>query len=461
MPAAARYATQKDCCGCVYEVVYREFYYLPSSDWLARRLRNFDCCVGATLSFTRLLNLLFILYSLFITGFCLLTWYGPVWLPERFATNNTFCSTNPSNCTQDERVFNGGGWDNLRVGGAVFWAIAVCQGLAALWLGPLPFCGHLNSICCGTRSMPVLQAAAAFDFILFLCCVALIVVTLVPESVIENYFPKWTRNEEQMMWLVTVGVDGLALLLAFALSVSLNNNFLVPATTREEPKGKVRPADNNNTPQTKSKETGGGGAVEMVAVTGGESKTTATTEAMAAAAAAGGGGGDKKDHAGIVRSWSDEIDAGNGLDSAMGAGGGPPSWEIPPEQVEDGQMIGEGFFGQCFKAKWNEQLVVVKRFKNGIRGEGADAARKNFHREVAILVQLRHPRICQFLGACARPDNLFIVLESVRGTACMRAVAIFVLRVCVCVYFFSRARVRRRVQGRERVCVQARAHSRA
>ena len=26
-------------------------------------------------------------------------------------------------------------------------------------------------------------------------------------------------------------------------------------------------------------------------------------------------------------------------------------------------------------------------------------------------MQLRHPRICQFLGACARPENLFLVLE--------------------------------------------------
>jgi serine/threonine protein kinase len=57
----------------------------------------------------------------------------------------------------------------------------------------------------------------------------------------------------------------------------------------------------------------------------------------------------------------------------------------------------------------------VKRLKTDVRGKGADAERANFIKELRILVTLRHPRICQFLGASTDPNRLFIVIEFMSG----------------------------------------------
>jgi serine/threonine protein kinase len=72
----------------------------------------------------------------------------------------------------------------------------------------------------------------------------------------------------------------------------------------------------------------------------------------------------------------------------------------------------EGFFGEVFLAEWRVQKVVVKRLKTDVRGKGAEAERVNFIRELRILVTLRHPRICQFLGASTDP-NRYIALHYV------------------------------------------------
>jgi len=90
-------------------------------------------------------------------------------------------------------------------------------------------------------------------------------------------------------------------------------------------------------------------------------------------------------------------------------------WEVDPQDVRIGDKLGEGFFGEVFRATWRQQEVVVKRLKPGVRGEGADAERENFRRELGILVQLRHPRVVQFVAACTMPDNMFICLEYLAG----------------------------------------------
>lgn len=419
-----------DCCGCPYVVNRKEFYYRKADQWLDKRLRAYPCCLSTTLGLLRFLNFLFLAYGLLITGFCLFTLYGAEWLPDTFQLNNETrkcIGVNPyeeeTNCTNAQIIFTDGSFEtNLKWGGAAFWGGAVLQGFVAFWLAPLPFFGHLNTICCGTRTIPLMVSSSVFYFLLFLGHVALLLLSIFPET--QVYFAPWVFSYE-LVWRITVGGDAGALLLVFCMQESFRANFLVPVTELdddddddvENPHGKGR-YEPHNPHKKKTKKPSHqdqdqqqqqhSPRVEMVPVVGGgETKTTSISSSDAIV-----GANHKQQISPMVsqsreRSWSDEVDS-----EGAGAGErGSPSWEIPPEQIQDGEKIGEGFFGQCFKAMWHQQDVVVKRFKNGIRGEGADAARKNFHREVAILVQLRHPRICQFLGACARPDNLFIVLE--------------------------------------------------
>lgn len=92
-----------------------------------------------------------------------------------------------------------------------------------------------------------------------------------------------------------------------------------------------------------------------------------------------------------------------------------PMWEIEAAEVEFGEKIGEGHFGQCFKAEWREQQVVIKKLKQGVRGKGAEAEFENFKRELEVCIQMRHPRICQFLGASTDYNNMFICLEFLSG----------------------------------------------
>jgi len=399
---------ERDCCGCRFSDEFNEYHRRKAPQWLARKIKNVHCCTATTLCWIRFFNFIFLLYGLAVSGFCLLLMYAVDWVPNVFSLSNEsiLCATDQEfgqeNCTRVQVLFSLGGYENLSIGGVIFWGAALLQFTVTFFLSPLPCYGHLNTICCSTRQLPILASASAFLFLLFVAHVALAVLTHVPATI--PYFPNWVFTFN-MFWVIGMSANALFLLITFGLVESFRTTFLAPTTlvrhgyTPSDPTknahGSNRYLDNDKAPSA---------VVEMVEVGGKEQKEDAEaseskTPPVEGAALA------KASHAPPKRSWSDE------LDTKVDPNEPPPTWEIPPEQIQDGAKIGEGFFGECFKAMWHQQDVVVKRFKNGIRGEGADAARKNFHREVAILVQLRHPRICQFLGACARPDNLFIVLE--------------------------------------------------
>ena len=87
-------------------------------------------------------------------------------------------------------------------------------------------------------------------------------------------------------------------------------------------------------------------------------------------------------------------------------------WEVEYKEVEilpDG-LLGEGYFGLVYKAKWREMEVCVKYLKN-VR----DGAVVNYWKEVSILSKLRFPHLVQFLGACTHPEHLCIVTEYMAG----------------------------------------------
>ena len=362
--------TMRDCCNCTYKMVYAEFYYRKSDQWLSGRLRHYKCCTVAVLQAARFLNFLMMLYGLLITVFCLFVLFGAEWLPDTFdLTNETICSSapDPPNCTNAQIIFSDGGFDNLTWGGVAFWAAAVLEGANAFFLSPLPFAGHLNTICCGTRSLPIMRASAAFHFICFLLCIAFIVLPQFAET--GAYFPPWVFSYNYVWWAANGG-NGLGLLVAFSLTESFRSTFLMHAINEPDSPKRTRTTTPHGpdrySPEVAGGEGGGSKGLEMVVVDDGENAETKT--------------GNVYVHAPPERTWSEEVESGNVVPAAPDK---PPAWEIPPDQIEDGAKIGEGFFGQCFLSKWHEQQVVVKRFKNGIRGEGADAARNNFYREVS------------------------------------------------------------------------------
>ncbi|XP_057495793.1 serine/threonine-protein kinase EDR1-like isoform X1 [Actinidia eriantha] len=82
--------------------------------------------------------------------------------------------------------------------------------------------------------------------------------------------------------------------------------------------------------------------------------------------------------------------------------------EIPWEDLEIGERIGLGSYGEVYRADWNGTEVAVKKF---LDQDFSGAALAEFRREVRIMRRLRHPNVVLFMGAVTRPPNLSIVTE--------------------------------------------------
>eukprot|EP01103_Thecamoeba_quadrilineata_P004231 TRINITY_DN1393_c1_g2_i1.p1 TRINITY_DN1393_c1_g2~~TRINITY_DN1393_c1_g2_i1.p1 ORF type:complete len:607 (+),score=112.59 TRINITY_DN1393_c1_g2_i1:151-1821(+) len=83
-------------------------------------------------------------------------------------------------------------------------------------------------------------------------------------------------------------------------------------------------------------------------------------------------------------------------------------WLIPYANLLLEKKIGQGSFGEVWRAKWRGNAVAVKRF---FRQQGHDAILLELRKESAIMSELRHPNILLFLGACMEIPNLCIVTE--------------------------------------------------
>ncbi|KAJ3212392.1 hypothetical protein HDU67_003852 [Dinochytrium kinnereticum] len=84
---------------------------------------------------------------------------------------------------------------------------------------------------------------------------------------------------------------------------------------------------------------------------------------------------------------------------------------IPTEAIKvdtSGPPLGSGAFGVVFKARYANELVVVKRLKLQALSKTAE---EEFKKEAAILAGLNHPRIVRFLGISLENERCSIVLE--------------------------------------------------
>ncbi|KAH3746056.1 Serine/threonine-protein kinase CTR1 [Pelomyxa schiedti] len=88
-------------------------------------------------------------------------------------------------------------------------------------------------------------------------------------------------------------------------------------------------------------------------------------------------------------------------------------WEIPFDQLQMGQCIGEGTFGKVHKATWRGCPVAVKFL---LTTQFTVDLLADFKQEISILSKLRHPNIVLFMGASTQKHKA-IVMELVPGVS--------------------------------------------
>uniref|UniRef100_A0A670K951 non-specific serine/threonine protein kinase n=1 Tax=Podarcis muralis TaxID=64176 RepID=A0A670K951_PODMU len=86
-------------------------------------------------------------------------------------------------------------------------------------------------------------------------------------------------------------------------------------------------------------------------------------------------------------------------------------WDIPFEQLEIGELIGKGRFGQVFHGRWHGEVAI--RLID-IERDNEDQL-KAFKREVMAYRQTRHENVVLFMGACMNPPHLAIITSLCKG----------------------------------------------
>ncbi|KAL2927982.1 Serine/threonine-protein kinase EDR1 [Bienertia sinuspersici] len=83
-------------------------------------------------------------------------------------------------------------------------------------------------------------------------------------------------------------------------------------------------------------------------------------------------------------------------------------WEIRWEDLQIGERIGIGSYGEVHRADWNGTEVAVKKFL--VQDLTSDVL-VQFKCEAEMMIRLRHPNVVLFMGAVTRPPNLSILTE--------------------------------------------------
>ncbi|KAL8166513.1 hypothetical protein V2J09_008012 [Rumex salicifolius] len=83
-------------------------------------------------------------------------------------------------------------------------------------------------------------------------------------------------------------------------------------------------------------------------------------------------------------------------------------WEIPWEDLQIGDRIGIGSYGEVYQGDWNDTEVAVKKFL--VQDFTSDVL-VQFKSEAEMMIRLRHPNVVLFMGAVTRPPNLSILTE--------------------------------------------------
>jgi tRNA A-37 threonylcarbamoyl transferase component Bud32 len=86
-------------------------------------------------------------------------------------------------------------------------------------------------------------------------------------------------------------------------------------------------------------------------------------------------------------------------------------YEIQFNDLNVGDVIGRGNFGEVRKGQWKDVHVAIKT----IYRTGGDTAKQDVYREMGILAQLRHPNILGFLGFVKHAGSVMMITDLMTG----------------------------------------------
>ncbi|TGZ64144.1 hypothetical protein CRM22_006524 [Opisthorchis felineus] len=81
-------------------------------------------------------------------------------------------------------------------------------------------------------------------------------------------------------------------------------------------------------------------------------------------------------------------------------------WEIPKSSIVLKEQIGQGQFGEVYKAVWNKTTIVAVKT---LKPSSCDAA--DFLREAQVMKQLHHPNLIQLYAVCTQSEPFYLVTE--------------------------------------------------
>jgi len=80
------------------------------------------------------------------------------------------------------------------------------------------------------------------------------------------------------------------------------------------------------------------------------------------------------------------------------------------KDIQMGERIGRGSFGEVYTAVWFSTRVAVKKLPPEMLRQNTSVL-EEFNKEINLLKSLRHPNILQFIGSCHIPPNVCLVTE--------------------------------------------------
>ncbi|KAF8020625.1 hypothetical protein BT93_G1154 [Corymbia citriodora subsp. variegata] len=87
-------------------------------------------------------------------------------------------------------------------------------------------------------------------------------------------------------------------------------------------------------------------------------------------------------------------------------------WEINLNNLKFEKKVASGSYGDLYKGTYCSQDVAIKVLKPERLNEELQS---EFAQEVFIMRKVRHKNVVQFIGACTKPPNLYIVTEFMSG----------------------------------------------
>mmetsp|Transcript_8119 Transcript_8119/g.17635 ORF Transcript_8119/g.17635 Transcript_8119/m.17635 type:complete len:862 (+) Transcript_8119:82-2667(+) len=99
---------------------------------------------------------------------------------------------------------------------------------------------------------------------------------------------------------------------------------------------------------------------------------------------------------------------------AMASEEADQEWEVDREQVKKEVLVGTGVTASVFRGSWRGTTVALKEVDWPTAAMTARAVQA-FHRELRVLVKLRHPNLVLFMGASTKTRPLVLLCEFCEG----------------------------------------------